>query len=57
MYNITNFIRIMKEKVKRTFEEPKVEKVEFDFKTRIAASECGAGGEGCSDDDCSVILL
>ena len=27
--------------VKKTFEEPKVEKVEFDFKTRIAASgEC-----------------
>ncbi len=31
----------MNEKVKRTFEEPKVEKVEFDFKTRIAASHCG----------------
>ena len=31
----------MNEKVKRTFEEPKVEKVEFDFKTRIAASSCG----------------
>ena len=30
----------MEEKVKRTFEEPKVEKVEFDFKTRIAASLC-----------------
>ena len=27
--------------VKKTFEEPKVEKVEFDFKTRIAASSCG----------------
>ena len=26
--------------VKKTFEEPKVEKVEFDFKTRIAASNC-----------------
>ena len=26
--------------VKKTFEEPKVEKVEFDFKTRIAASSC-----------------
>ena len=33
----------MEEKVKKTFEEPKVEKVEFDFKTRIAAS-------GCSDE-------
>jgi len=31
----------MEEKVKKTFEEPKVEKVEFDFKTRIAASSCG----------------
>lgn len=30
----------MEEKVKKTFEEPKVEKVEFDFKTRIAASVC-----------------
>lgn len=30
----------MEEKVKKTFEEPKVEKVEFDFKTRIAASSC-----------------
>ena len=28
------------ETVKKTFEEPKVEKVEFDFKTRIAASSC-----------------
>ena len=26
--------------VKKTFEEPKVEKVEFDFKTRIANSTC-----------------
>lgn len=40
----------MKEKVKRTFEEPKVEKVEFDFKTRIAASSCGAGSMGCGND-------
>ena len=35
----------MEEKVKKTFEEPKVEKVEFDFKTRIAASAC-VGGKG-----------
>ena len=28
------------EKVKMTYEEPTVQKVEFDFKTRIAASEC-----------------
>ena len=40
----------MNEKVKRTFEEPKVEKVEFDFKTRIAASSCGAGSMDCGND-------
>jgi hypothetical protein len=40
----------MNEKVKRTFEEPKVEKVEFDFKTRIAASYCGPGPWGCTQD-------
>ena len=40
----------MKEKVKRTFEEPKVEKVEFDFKTRIAASNCGGASIGCTQD-------
>ena len=34
----------MEEKVKKTFEEPTVQKVDFDFKTRIAASSCG-----CSD--------
>ena len=44
----------MEEKVKRTFEEPKVEKVEFDFKTRIAASGCG--GDALYDlGDCSTI--
>lgn len=32
--------------VKKTFEEPKVEKVEFDFKTRIAASSCPDTGIG-----------
>ena len=43
----------MKEKVKRTFEEPKVEKVEFDFKTRIAASFCSGGSQYCTQDgDC-----
>ena len=48
----------MEEKVKRTFEEPKVEKVEFDFKTRIAASYCpGAGAEGCGNDgECMTIM-
>lgn len=46
----------MEEKVKRTFEEPKVEKVEFDFKTRIAASYCGGGSEGCTQDgDCLIV--
>lgn len=28
-------------KVKMTYEKPTVQKVEFDFKTRIAASGCG----------------
>lgn len=47
----------MKEKVKRTFEEPKVEKVEFDFKTRIAASLCGPSPHGCGDGgDCGSIF-
>ena len=27
---------------KMTYEKPTVQKVEFDFKTRIAASTCGA---------------
>ena len=44
----------MNEKVKRTFEEPKVEKVEFDFETGIAASMCG-GGSQYTDDDCIQI--
>ena len=47
----------MKEKVKRSFEEPKVEKVEFDFKTRIAASSCPDTGDGrwmSVSDDCTV---
>lgn len=45
----------MEEKVKRTFEEPKVEKVEFDFKTRIAASVCGYDAY-YDDDSCSNVL-
>ena len=28
------------EKEKMTYEKPTIQKVEFDFKTRIAASEC-----------------
>lgn len=35
------------ETVKKTYEEPTVQKVEFDFKTRIAASMC----ETPRDDD------
>lgn len=31
------------ETVKKTYEEPTVQKVEFDFKTRIAASSCMSG--------------
>jgi hypothetical protein len=40
----------MEEKVKKTFEEPKVEKVEFDFKTRIAASSCSGDTVVCGED-------
>ena len=36
--------------VKKTFEEPKVEKVEFDFKTRIAVSYCGSSELNCGED-------
>ena len=39
--------------VKKTFEEPKVEKVEFDFKTRIAASGCS--DENVCTEDCDRI--
>ena len=46
----------MEEKVKKTFEEPKVEKVEFDFKTRIAASACPIIGKGVWDDPTSCTL-
>ena len=39
------------EKEKMTYEKPTVQKVEFDFKTRIAASYCAMcdnpGGAGC----------
>ena len=40
----------MEEKVKKIFEEPTVQKVEFDFKTRIAASSCPCGDGGISPD-------
>ena len=36
------------ETVKKTYEEPTVQKVEFDFKTRIAASNC-VGMPGFAD--------
>ncbi len=35
----------MKEKM--TYEKPTVQKVEFDFKTRIAASSCDFSTGGC----------
>ena len=48
----------MEEKVKKTFEEPKVEKVEFDFKTRIAASYCGGAAQWCTQDGaCGIVNL
>ena len=40
--------------VKKTFEEPKVEKVEFDFKTRIAASACSGETEDNPLYDCNL---
>ena len=39
--------------VKKTFEEPKVEKVEFDFKTRIAASPCQGEQLNTDTSDCT----
>lgn len=33
---------------KMTYEKPTVQKVEFDFKTRIATSGCPTAGGGCS---------
>ena len=44
----------MEEKVKKTFEEPKVEKVEFDFKTRIANSSCVKDGFCTQDGECNM---
>ena len=42
------------ENVKKTYEEPTVQKVEFDFKTRIAASGCTEDFlfSGSLDPDC-----
>ena len=42
---------------KMTYEKPTVQKVEFDFKTRIAASSCPAGkGMGSVELGCSFLL-
>ena len=42
------------ETAKKTYEEPTVQKVEFDFKTRIAASACSGMGftsfDGCNEE-------
>lgn len=38
-----------KETKKKTYEEPTVQRVEFDFKTRIAASGCTSEGDMCED--------
>ena len=38
---------------KMTYEKPTVQKVEFDFKTRIAASGCGDGWHGSEDQGCT----
>ena len=42
------------ENVKKKYEEPTVQKVEFDFKTRIAASNCTESfiASGEMDPDC-----
>ena len=40
MYNNKKTEKMKTEKM--TYEKPTVQKVEFDFKTRIAASTCGA---------------
>ena len=46
-----NNLKINKMKTeKMTYEKPTVQKVEFDFKTRIAASTCGFGEE--TNDGC-----
>ena len=41
---------------KMTYEKPTVQKVEFDFKTRIAASGCNAENDD-SFDPCSQLLF
>jgi hypothetical protein len=39
---------------KMTYEKPTVQKVEFDFKTRIAGSGCGINLTDDPGDDCSL---
>ena len=41
MFNNLNYKKMKTEKM--TYEKPTVQKVEFDFKTRIAASTCADG--------------
>ena len=38
---------------KMTYEKPTVQKVEFDFKTRIAKSSCGEGWHENEDQGCT----
>ena len=40
---------------KMTYEKPTVQKVEFDFKTRIAASFCGDTPSHTEDDETSCL--
>jgi len=39
---------------KLTYEKPTVQKVEFDFKTRIAASSCGKLMDSDPDTGCNL---
>ena len=41
---------------KKTYEKPTVQKVEFDFKTRIAASTCVSLKDGVIVPSCDLML-
>ena len=41
---------------KMTYEKPTVQKVEFDFKTRIAASGCDKGADYGADGNSDCLL-
>ena len=41
---------------KMTYEKPTVQKVEFDFKTRIAASVCANAPDSADDGDGSCLI-